>query len=112
MARLVMNDDVTGETVLYDNNGNEIQRFAGLDSLQADKASSGVIPVRDQKGLYGFVDQQGKKLIGAYFDQVGAMSNNFATAVKKSTYGNLLGYINTTGRFAVLPKFDWATDFS
>ncbi|QBJ08162.1 WG repeat-containing protein [Rahnella aquatilis] len=112
MARLVMNDDLTGETVLYDNDGNEIQRFAGLDSLQADKANSGVIPLRDSKGLYGFVDQQGKKLIGSYFDQVGAMSNNFATAMKKSTYGNLLGYINTTGRFAILPKFDWANDFS
>ncbi|TDS96536.1 WG repeat protein [Rahnella sp. BIGb0236] len=112
LARLVMNDDVTGETVLYDNDGNEIQRFAGPDSLLADKASSGVIPMRDNKGLYGFVDQQGKKMIGSYFDQVGAMNNNFATAMKKSTYGNLLGYINTTGRFAILPKFDWAGDFS
>lgn len=112
LARLTMNDDVTGETVLYDNDGNEIQRFAGLDSLLADKASSGIIPMRDNKGLYGYVDQQGKKLIGSYFDQVGAMSDNFATAMKKSTYGNLFGYINTTGRFAVLPKFDWAGDFS
>lgn len=112
LARLTMNDDVTGETVLYDNEGNEVQRFAGLDSLLADKASSGVIPVRDNKGLFGFVDQQGKKLIGSYFDQVGAMNGNFAAAVKKSTYGNLFGYINPTGRFAVLPKFDWAGDFS
>jgi len=112
LARLTMNDDVTGETVLYDNDGNEIQRFAGLDSLLADKASSGVIPMRDSKGLYGFVDQQGKKLIGAYFDQAGAMNDNFAVAVKKSTYGNLFGYINPTGRFAILPKFDWAGDFS
>lgn len=112
LVRLTMNDDVTGETVLYDNDGNEIQRFAGLDSLQADKASAGVIPLRDSKGLYGFVDQQGKKLIGSYFDQVGAMNNNFATAMKKSTYGNLFGYISTTGRFAILPKFDWADNFS
>jgi len=112
LARLAMNDDATGETVLYDNDGNEVHRFAGLDSLLANKASSGVIPMRDNKGLYGFVDQQGKTLIGSYFDQVGAMSNNLATAMKKSTYGNLLGYINTTGRFAILPKFDWADDFS
>ncbi|PKE30288.1 hypothetical protein CWS43_11715 [Rahnella sp. AA] len=112
LARLAMNDDATGETVLYDNDGNEVHRFAGLDSLLANKASSGVIPIRDNKGLYGFVDQQGKTLIGSYFDQVGAMSNNLATAMKKSTYGNLLGYINTTGRFAILPKFDWADDFS
>lgn len=112
LTRLVMNDDATGETVLYDNDGNEVQRFAGLGSLLADKASSGVIPMRNDKGLFGFVDQQGKKLIGAYFDQVGAMNNNFAAAMKKSTYGNLFGYINPTGRFAVLPKFDWAGDFS
>ena len=68
--------------------------------------------MRDNKGLFGFVDQQGKKLIGAYFDQVGSMNDNFAAAMKKSTYGNLFGYINPTGRFAVLPKFNWAGDFS
>jgi len=112
LVRLAMNDDATGETVLFDNDGNEVRRFSGLNSLLADKASSGVIPMRDNKGLFGFVDQQGKKLIGAYFDQVGSMNDNFAAAMKKSTYGNLFGYINPTGRFAVLPKFNWAGDFS
>jgi len=40
------------------------------------------------------------------------MKDTRAKAVKQDTYGAQIGYINGTGTFALLPKFDWATDFS
>lgn len=112
MARLVLNDNATGETVLYDNSGHEIQRFAGLGSLQINNASEGTVPLRDSTGLYGLIDANGKKVIGSYFDKIGAMKDGLAKAVKQSTYGSNFGYISTTGRFAIVPEFEWAADFS
>lgn len=112
MDRIAMNDDTTGETVLLDTQGNEIQRYAGINSLATAQASEGMVPLRGSNGLYGFIDADGKSLIGPYFTRVGAMKETRATAVKQDTYGQLIGYINGTGSFTTLPKFEWATDFS
>ncbi|EIC85438.1 WG repeat-containing protein [Serratia sp. M24T3] len=112
MDREVMNDDSTGETVLFDTQGNEIQRYPGLNSIDASASSEGMVPVRAANGLYGFIDASGKQLIGSYFTQVGPMKDTRARAVKQDTYGAQIGYINGAGSFTILPKFDWATDFS
>lgn len=112
MDRIVMNDDSTGETVLLDTQGNEISRFAGLNSLAAAQSSEGMVPVRGTDGLYGFIDANGKPLTGNYFTRVGAMKDTRATAVKQDTYGQLIGYINGSGSFTTLPKYSWASDFS
>lgn len=112
MARLVLNDTTTGETVFFDNSGHEIQRYAGPDSVQINNASEGTVPLRNSKGLYGFIDASGKKIIGQYFDKVGPIKDGLAKAVKQSTYGANYGYINLGGRFAVAPAFEWAGDFS
>ncbi len=112
MDRIVMNDDTTGETVLFDTQGNEIQRYPGLNSIEAAKSSEGMVPVRGANGLYGFINANGKPLIGSYFTEVGAMKDTRARAVKEDTYGSQIGYINGVGNFTTLPKFDWATDFS
>ncbi|GBU14234.1 hypothetical protein AwEntero_28350 [Enterobacterales bacterium] len=112
MARLVLNDATTGETVLFDNTGREIQRYAGPDSVQINNASEGTVPLRDSKGLYGFIDASGKKIIGPYFDKVGPIKDGLAKAVKQSTYGANYGFINLGGRFAMAPAFEWAGDFS
>ncbi len=112
MDRVVMNDDATGETVLFDTQGNEIQRYPGINSIAATASSEGMVPVRGANGLYGFIDASGKQLIGDYFTQVGPMKDTRARAVKQDTYGTQIGYINGTGSFSTLPKFDWATDFS
>ncbi len=112
MDREVMNDDSTGETVLFDTQGNEIQRYPGLNSIDASASSEGMVPLRAANGLYGFIDASGKQLIGSYFTQVGPMKDTRARAVKQDTYGAQIGYINGAGSFTILPKFDWATDFS
>src|SRR5471030_670925 len=112
MARLVLNDNASGETVLFDTSGHEVQRFAGLSSIQTNNAGEGIVPLRDSNGLYGLIDASGKKVIGSYFDKIGAMNDGLAKAVKQSTYGSNFGYINTTGRFAIVPEFEWAGDFS
>lgn len=112
MARLVLNDAITGETVLFDSSGHEVQRYAGPDSLQISNASEGTVPLRDSKGLYGFIDASGKKVIGPYFDKVGPIKDGLAKAVKQSTYGANYGFINLGGRFAMAPAFEWASDFS
>ncbi|KAB7896074.1 WG repeat-containing protein [Rouxiella sp. S1S-2] len=112
MDRIAMNDDNTGETVLYDTQGNEIKRYSGLSSIAVAQSSEGMVPLRGSNGLYGFIDSSGKALIGSYFTQVGAMKDTRAKAVKQDTYGSQIGYINGTGTFTLLPKFDWATDFS
>src|SRR5471030_163608 len=112
MARLVLNDPTTGETVLFDSSGDEIQRYAGLDSLQIDNASEGTMPLHDTKGLYGFIDSSGKKIIGPYFEKVGPIKDGLAKAVKQSTYGSNYGFINLGGRFTMVPAFEWASDFS
>ncbi|MGC6386684.1 WG repeat-containing protein [Ewingella sp. S1.OA.A_B6] len=112
MARLVLNDTNTGETILFDNAGHEMQRYAGADSLQVNNASEGTVPLRDSKGLYGFIDASGKKIIGPYFDKVGPVKDGLAKAVKQSTYGSNYGFINLGGRFAMVPAFEWAGDFS
>lgn len=70
------------------------------------------MPLRGANGLYGFIDANGKPLIGSYFTVVGPMKDTRARAVKQDTYGEQIGYINGTGRFTTLPKFDWASDFS
>lgn len=112
MARLVLNDATTGETVLFDNSGHEVQRYAGTDSVQINNASEGTVSLRDSKGLYGFIDASGKKIIGPYFDKVGPVKDGLAKAVKQSTYGANYGFINLGGRFAMAPAFEWAGDFS
>jgi hypothetical protein len=112
MDRIVMNDDSTGETVLFDTQGNEVQRYPGLNSILPAASSEGMVPLRGANGLYGFIDASGKQLIGSYFTQVGVMKDTRAKAVKQDTYGPLIGYINGTGSFTILPKYNWATDFS
>lgn len=112
MARLALNDNATGETVLFDNSGHEVQRYPGLSSLQVSDASEGTVPFKDTNGLFGLIDSNGKKVIGSYFDKIGGMNDGLAKAVKQSTYGANFGYINLAGRFAVVPEFEWAQDFS
>ncbi len=112
MDRVAFNDDSTGETVLMDTQGNEIQRYPGLNSIAIAGSSEGMVPLRGANGLYGFIDANGKPLIGSYFTAVGPMKDTRARAVKQDTYGQQIGYINGAGSFTTLPKFDWASDFS
>jgi len=112
MPLITMNDDSTGETVLYDADAQEIQRYPGLSSIIANQASEDRVPLRGDNGLYGFIDAKGKKVIGPYFNRVGAMRDGRAQAVKQDTYGSLIGYIDTTGRYVIAPGYDWGSDFS
>lgn len=112
MPLITMNDDTTGETVLYDSDAQEIQRYPGLSSIIASRASEDRVPLRGDNGLYGFIDAKGKKVIGPYFNYVSAMKEGRAQAVKQDNYGSLVGYIDATGRYAIAPGYDWGSDFS
>ncbi|WP_114194067.1 WG repeat-containing protein [Edaphovirga cremea] len=112
LDRLADNDNQTGESVLRDLSGEEIRRFAGLNSIVTSSASEGLVPFRGENQRYGFIDASGKKVIGAYFDQLGPMKDSRARAVKSATYGPATGYIDQTGRYVISPRFEWASDFS
>jgi len=112
MPLITMNDDTTSETVLYDADAQEIQRYPGLSSIIASQASEDRVPLRGDNGLYGFIDAKGKKVIGPYFNRVGALKDGRAQAVKQDNYGSLVGYIDTTGRYVIAPGYDWGSDFS
>lgn len=105
--------DREGQSLLLDRNGKEITRVEGPYSLEADQASEGLLPYSERgNSKYGFLDANGKRVIGAYFDTLGAMKDGRAVALRRDRAGKAFGYIDHSGRYAILPEFAWATDFS
>ncbi|MCP1631782.1 WG repeat-containing protein [Kerstersia gyiorum] len=105
--------DREGQSLLLDRNGKEITRVEGPYSLEADQASEGLLPYSERgNSKYGFLDANGKRVIGAYFDTLGAMKDGRAVALRRDRAGKAFGYIDHSGRYAILPEFTWATDFS
>ncbi|CAM4359041.1 WG repeat-containing protein [Kerstersia similis] len=105
--------DRDGESLLVDRNGKEIARVVGPYSLEADQASEGLLPYSERgNSKYGFLDADGRRVIGAYFDKLGAMKDGRAVALRRERAGKAFGYIDHSGRYAILPEFTWATDFS
>jgi len=112
MARIEADDVQSHESVLYDMQGQEIQRYSGTGRIVAMGAGEGIVPLKADNNLYGYIDAQGRKVIGAYFEQAAAMNNNRAAVVKASMYGQQWGYINQVGVFSILPRYEWAGNFS
>lgn len=86
--------------------------------------SEALAPFESENQLWGFIDTKGKTSISAVFDRVEPFSNGLAcvcTGAKHSHHGGFsgtdfsaakYGYVDRTGSFAILPKFDYADSFS
>lgn len=112
MARVVRSND-DNDSVLLDMQGREIARVEGNYGFEVDNASEGLVPYRQRStNKYGFMDATGKRVIGAFFDSLGPMKNGRAVAVRKDRAGRFQGYIDQSGRYAILPEFNWASEFS
>ncbi|WP_373980611.1 WG repeat-containing protein [Achromobacter sp. JD417] len=112
MQRVVVNDDESGSSILVDLQGREVTRLPGRYAIDSDKASEGVAPYSDGDNKYGFIDANGKRVVGAHFNQLGRMKDGLARARRLERTGKLYGYIDLTGRYAIAPAFTWAGDFS
>ncbi len=111
MQRLVYNDDADNETILADLQGEEVARLKGQFAIEQDGAANG-LAVYGEDGKYGFIDEQGKRVIGAYFDQLGPMQDGRAYAVRMQQGGEAYGFIDDSGRFVIRPEYQWVTSFS
>ena len=68
--------------------------------------SEGVIPVCIGK-KWGFADENGRLVIGPWFDDINEFSEGLAAVEQDGKWG----YIDHSGRFAVEPRFDYAEWF-
>lgn len=111
MKRLIFTDDKESSTIMTDLQGREITRIAGRYSVEYHHASEGVVPYRDGNDKSGFVNADGKRIVGAHFSELGPMKNGLAKARRLERTGKLYGYIDLSGRYAIAPAFTWADDF-
>lgn len=111
MKRVVFRDRDSSEGIITDLQGREITRVKGGYSLEESKASEGVVPYRGGDDRYGFLNADGKRVVGAYFDRLGPLRNGLAVAQRAQRTGKLFGYIDLTGRYAIAPEFGWADSF-
>ncbi|WP_447922078.1 WG repeat-containing protein [Achromobacter aegrifaciens] len=113
MQRIVFHDSENSVSIMTDLQGREITRIAGTYSVQDRSASEGVVPYRSDNGngRNGFIDADGKRVVGTHFDSLGRMNNGLAAARRLQYTGNLYGYIDLTGRYAIPPAFAWAGNF-
>lgn len=112
MKRVVFRDGKNSQSVMTDLQGREITRFQGEFALEERNASEGVVVYRGQNDRYGFVNADGKRVVGPYFDRLGPLRDGLALARREQRSGKLLGYIDLTGRYVIAPAFGWADDFS
>ncbi|MGE8658283.1 MAG: WG repeat-containing protein [Achromobacter sp.] len=112
MKRVVFRDSKNSQSVMTDLQGREITRLQGEFTLEERNASEGVVVYRGQNDRYGFVNADGKRVVGPYFDRLGPLRDGLALARREQRSGKLLGYIDLTGRYVIPPTFGWADDFS
>ena len=78
--------------------------------MDASTASEGVVVYEGDNGRHGFVNAEGKRVVGPYFNKLGRC-DGLARARREQRSGKLYGYIDLTGRYAIAPAFAWADDF-
>ena len=111
MQRLVVEDRDGSRSVMVDMQGREIARFNKTYSVDASTASEGVVVYEGDNGRHGFVNAEGKRVVGPYFNKLGPLRDGLARARREQRSGKLYGYIDLTGRYAIAPAFAWADDF-
>lgn len=111
MKRVVFRDRKNSQSVMTDLQGREITRFKGEFTIEERTASEGVVTYRGDGDRYGFVNADGKRIVGPYFNRLGPLRDGLALARRDQRSGQLLGYIDLTGRYVIAPEFGWADDF-
>ena len=71
MQRLVVEDRDGSRSVMVDMQGREIARFNKTYSVDASTASEGVVVYEGDNGRHGFVNAEGKRVVGPYFNKLG-----------------------------------------
>lgn len=112
MKRIAFSDDERRETRVTDLQGRLVTTLAGTYAIDDDHASEGVVPYREEHGRFGLLDAAGVRIVGPYFDKLGAMKQGRAWAQRADRSGKWLGYIDTTGRYAIPPRYLEANDFA
>ncbi|MBD9420770.1 WG repeat-containing protein [Achromobacter sp. ACM04] len=114
MQRIVFHDSENSVSIMTDLQGREITRIDGTYSVEDRSANEGVAPYRSRSGngRHGFIDANGKRIVGPHFDTLGPLNNGLAVARRLQYSGTLYGYIDLTGRYAIPPVFTWAGNFS
>ncbi|MDX1939285.1 MAG: WG repeat-containing protein [Saprospiraceae bacterium] len=77
-----------------------------LTNAVSAQRDSPLFPI-EQKGKWGFINQQGKVIIKPIFENVGEFSNGLAPARLKGSYG----YIDQKGSYQIKPVFDHGANF-
>lgn len=111
MQRLLFTDSSESSAIMTDLQGREITRFPGRYSVEYSRASEGVAPYSDESGRSGFVNADGKRVVGTHFSELGPMKDGLARARRLERTGKLYGFIDLSGRYAIAPAFTWADDF-
>ena len=73
MQRLVVEDRDGSRSVMVDMQGREIARFNKTYSVDASTASEGVVVYEGDNGRHGFVNAEGKRVVGPYFNKLGPL---------------------------------------
>ncbi len=69
--------------------------------------SEGLVAVNNMSFKTGYLDKNGKTIIGFKFDEAGSFSGGFA----KYNYNAKFGYIDRSGHSRIKPEFEFAADF-
>ncbi len=74
------------------------------DTLNPD---SDLLPVKDAKGKYGYIDYHGNIVIQPQFDS----AHDFSDGLARVYFSNQWGYIDKTGQIVIKPKYELLGDF-
>lgn len=110
MQRVLFGNDGASTSIMTDLQGREIARLP-KHPVEYNLASEGVVPYRESYARYGFLDANGKRIVGTHFSMLGRLKNGLASAQRLTRTGKLFGYIDLTGRYVIPPAFTWASDF-
>lgn len=119
MGLIQVGDSEKDATVLLDLQGREVARLAYKYAIESHSASEGLAVYQahvgegegDPEMKFGFIDAQGKRVIGPRFDYLQPMHNGRALARQKAKSGKSFGYIDRTGRFVIPPQFEGGLNF-
>jgi hypothetical protein len=103
--------DKTGKLVISPDYKSTIGGNSNIGSDSQDEAFHDGRAKVELDGKNGFIDKTGALVIPAEFTYAYPFSEGL-TAVTKSATGNEgWGYINTAGKWAIAPQFEWANSF-
>ncbi|MBK1622203.1 WG repeat-containing protein [Afifella marina] len=113
MDRYARTFDKAGETALIDRDGKEFARIDGRYAIREKTGSEGLVAYRDEEARKaGFMDADGNKVIGPFFETLGPMSEGLAYFRRLGISGNRLGYLRRDGTRATPAIYLSAKSFS